>query len=51
MNTWKTAVVRRLEATTPLYDVGIAPGVRTCEGSQRPPEEAASSVCAGGWAR
>ena len=34
MNTWKTAnaVVRHLEATIPVYDVRIAPGVRNYEG-------------------
>ena len=56
MNTWKTAnaVVRHLEATIPVYDVRITPGVRTAEGGQRLLEDLATELRVrddvGGWA-
>lgn len=55
MNTWKIAdaVVRRLEATIPVYDVGITPGVRTYEGGLRPLEDLDAELRVrddvGGW--
>ena len=57
MNAWKTAdaVVRRLEAAIPVYDVGIAAGVRAYGGGLQPPEDpdAEPRVRAdvGGWDR
>ena len=66
MNAWKTAdaVVRRLEAAIPVYDVsergyspyaGIAPCVRTCEGGRRLLEDLEAELRVrddvGGWAR
>lgn len=57
MNTWRTAnaVVRHLEATIPVYDVRITPGVRTYEGGLQPLEDLEAELRvrddAGGWAR
>lgn len=60
MTTWKTAnaVVRRLEAAIPVYDVseqGYSPGVRTYEGSLELLEDLETELRVrddvGGWAR
>lgn len=55
MTTWKTAnaVVRHLEATIPVYDVRITPGVRTYEGGLQPLEDLKAELRVrddeGGW--